>query len=98
MAQKQSEGSEEQLEQERVQRQQERLKVEREAILQAVDHAALALYEEIKTNRRGVAVTTISEGSCDACGSVLTPAHQQIAGHSAQLTHCPACGRILYAR
>ena len=75
----------------------ERLSVERLAAADSVDVKALTLYDEIRNQRHGIAVTTMSDGSCDSCGAVLTPAQQQSAHHSRQLFRCPSCGRIIYS-
>jgi predicted nucleic acid-binding Zn-ribbon protein len=75
----------------------ERFESERKAAMTPLDGSAVALYESLRNDRRGVAVTTLSDGSCDACGTTLTPAQQQNARHSMQLFRCPTCGRILFA-
>lgn len=75
----------------------ERLESERSAALAPLDAAALNLYDSLRRDRRGVAVTTFSDSSCNACGAALTPAQQQSARRSGQLFRCPTCGRILFA-
>lgn len=75
----------------------ERFESERKAALAPLDGASLDLYESLRRDRRGLAVATLGEGSCDACGTTLTPSQQQSARHSGQLTRCPTCGRILFA-
>lgn len=75
----------------------ERLMVERQATMQSIEQKNLALYNEIREQRHGIAVTTISDNSCDSCGAVLTPAQQQSAHHSHQLFRCPSCGRFIYS-
>lgn len=75
----------------------ERFDSERKAALAPLDGAALDLYESLRRDRRGVAVTNFSDDSCNACGATLTPAQQQSARHSNQLFRCPTCGRILFA-
>ena len=75
----------------------ERFESERKAALSPLDGASLDLYDTLRRDRRGVAVTTFSDGSCNSCGSALTPAQQQSARHSGQLSRCPTCGRILFA-
>lgn len=75
----------------------ERLTPERQTIAAAIPEAILSQYEKLRQARRGVALTTISENSCDACGTTLTAAIQQTARSSAQIALCPTCGRILYA-
>ena len=72
----------------------ERLEVERQATMQSIEQKHLMLYNEIREQRHGIAVTTISDNSCDSCGAVLTPAQQQSAHHSHQLFRCLSCGRI----
>jgi predicted nucleic acid-binding Zn-ribbon protein len=76
----------------------ERLRQEREAALSMVDATSLAHYEQLRADRRGVAVTTMSDGSCDACGTTLPPAQQQMVHHATQIIRCPTCGRILYGK
>ena len=75
----------------------ERIDSERKAALAPLDGASLELYESLRRDRRGVAVTTLSDGSCNACGHTLTPAEQQNARHNVQLFRCPTCGRILFS-
>jgi predicted nucleic acid-binding Zn-ribbon protein len=75
----------------------ERLSIERQAVVQSIEEKHIKLYDEIREQRHGIAVTTISDNSCDSCGSVLTPAQQQSAHHSNQLFRCPSCGRIVYS-
>ena len=75
----------------------ERFDSERKAALAPLDGASLDLYESLRRDRRGVAVTNFSDGSCNACGATLTPAQQQSARHSDRFFRCPTCGRILFA-
>lgn len=74
-----------------------RLEMERDATLQGIASAWLEEYERLRQQKRGVAVSTLNEGSCAVCGTLLTPAQQQQARHSSTLFLCPSCGRILYA-
>lgn len=73
------------------------LQSERSATVSEVAAEMLAVYDELRIERRGVAVAEVSENSCGACGSTLSPAVQQSARRAAQLVYCPSCGRILYA-
>lgn len=75
----------------------QRLQTERQVAQQGVRDELLAEYERLRASRRGLAVATLSEGACDACGTILTPAQQQQARQPYTLFHCPNCGRILYA-
>ena len=76
----------------------ERLNSERNAIMSdLVVASAVTMYDQIRKQRRGIAVTTISDSACSACGTTLTLSLQQSARSANQLFNCPTCGRILYA-
>lgn len=85
------------MERENLSRDLESLQVERHAAVQNIAAEMLAAYDALRQQRRGVAVAEISDNACGACGTTLTAALQQNARHTAQLIHCPSCGRILYA-
>ncbi len=74
----------------------ERFFVERNAVAGAVPPTELALYDQLRQQRRGIAVAVIGDNSCGACGSTLSLAQIQSARSSGQMTLCPSCGRILY--
>lgn len=75
----------------------ERLEVERQLAVAAIAPADLALYEQLRQQRRGIAVSSINQKACSSCGATLTPAVLQSAANSTQVVRCPSCGRILYA-
>jgi len=75
----------------------ERLDTERKAAMGGIANAAVNIYDGLRKQRRGIAVATVSDSACDACGTTLTPAQQQNARSVTQLVTCPTCGRILYA-
>jgi len=75
----------------------ERLNSERQAVVTDIATQTLAVYDQLRKQKRGLAITTIAESSCEACGTTLTPSQQQTARSTSQLFHCPTCGRILYA-
>jgi predicted nucleic acid-binding Zn-ribbon protein len=75
----------------------ERLNSERQAVVSNVASTALNTYDQLRKQKRGLAITTIADNSCEACGTTLTPSQQQNARSTSQLFHCPTCGRILYA-
>lgn len=75
----------------------ERFSSERQAVVQDLAAQTLQVYEQLRKQRRGLAVTTISDSSCSACGTTLTASQQQSARSTSQLYYCPSCGRILYA-
>ena len=75
----------------------ERLNSERQAVISDIAQQTMATYNQLRQQRRGIAVTILSDGSCAACGTTLTPSQQQNARSTSQLFRCPSCGRILYA-
>lgn len=82
-------------EQTRLQKELEKYRAERQAIVVNLSAANLELYQQLRQSRRGVAVASIAESACSACGAALPPAIQQAARSSSQITRCPSCGRIL---
>ena len=74
-----------------------RLEHERNAILSDLESPAVTTYDQIRKQRRGIAVTIITDEACAACGTTLTLSLQQNARSANQLFTCPTCGRILYA-
>jgi uncharacterized protein len=75
----------------------ERFEAEREAALAPLDPDLLAVYEDLRQQKRGVAVALVTEGACAACGTTLTPALNQNARSTTQIYNCSTCGRILFA-
>ena len=75
----------------------ERLNSERQAVVTDIASQALGVYDQLRKQKRGIAIATIADNSCEACGTTLTPSQQQTARSTSQLFHCPTCGRILYA-
>jgi uncharacterized protein len=75
----------------------ERFSSERLAVVTDLTPPAITSYEQLRKQRRGIAVTNLSDGACAACGTTLTPSQQQSARSTSQLFYCPSCGRILYA-
>lgn len=75
----------------------ERFLSERQAALSPLDASLLAIYDKLRQQKRGVAVAAVSDGVCGACGTTLTPAHNQIARSTAEICNCPSCKRILFS-
>jgi len=75
----------------------ERFSSERLAVVKDLTAPSISTYEQLRRQRRGIAVTTLSDGACSACGTTLTQSQQQSAHSTSQLFYCPSCGRILYA-
>ena len=75
----------------------EKSDAERQAIITSISPDLADTYEKLRLHKKGVAVTIISDESCAACGSSLTPADCQSARSPSKIIYCPSCGRILYA-
>jgi uncharacterized protein len=75
----------------------ERLNSERQAVVTDIANQTLSIYDQLRKQKRGLAITTIADNSCEACGTTLTASQQQNARSTSQLFYCPTCGRILYA-
>lgn len=69
---------------------------EREAALSPIDVLLISSYEDLRKQKRGVAVTEVEDGACASCGTTINAALQQSA-RSQKLSYCPSCGRILFA-
>ncbi len=74
----------------------EKLFSERNATAGPVPQDAIRVYDQLRQQRRGLAVAVIRDNSCSACGSGLTAAQMQSSRASSQMAFCPSCGRILY--
>jgi predicted nucleic acid-binding Zn-ribbon protein len=74
----------------------ERFFIERNAVSGPIPSTEIGLYDQLRLQRRGVAVAVIGDNSCGACGSNLSLAQIQSARSSTQVMLCPSCGRILY--
>jgi uncharacterized protein len=75
----------------------ERLQAERQAVVGALAKQALEIYENLRQQRRGLAVAEVNENTCSACGTTLTAALRLNARSTTVMSFCPTCGRILYA-
>lgn len=85
------------MESETLHRDLDRLTSERQAVVTDIAGQALNVYKQLRKQKRGIAITTVADNSCEACGTTLTPSQQQSARSASQLFYCPTCGRILYA-
>lgn len=74
----------------------ERQESERKATGSTIPPADLQLYDQLREQRRGVAVARVVDKTCAACGSTLSAALLSAAHSPNQLTRCASCGRILY--
>ncbi len=84
-------------EQAKLTKQMESLIHEREAAVAPIEENLLTSYEDLRKQKRGVAITEVEDGACASCGTTINASLQQNARSQKQLAYCPSCGRILFA-
>ena len=72
------------------------LAARRASTVQEVEPASLATYDALRHKKGGVAVSLVSQRTCQSCRVALTPAQEQRARIGAELVTCNSCGRILF--
>jgi predicted nucleic acid-binding Zn-ribbon protein len=73
------------------------LKGQRAALVAQLPAGDLALYEDLRKRKAGVAVTEVTNGLCAACSVRLPTGIVSAAKTGNELIYCPSCGRILVA-
>jgi len=73
-----------------------RLQGERTATTGTIPEDDLILYQQLREQRRGIAVAKVTNKACSACGSLLSTTLLHSARSPNQITLCDTCGRILY--
>ena len=71
------------------------LGTQRVAITDAIDPAALAVYEELLEAKDGVALCIVEEGVCQGCSFEVLPNVMNLLHRDSDLVQCSHCGRIL---
>lgn len=74
----------------------ERLGVEKNLLVKQISADNITLYEKLRKSRKNIAVAAVTDSTCSACGSTLTPAECQAAKSPQNIVFCPSCGRIVY--
>ena len=73
------------------------LKEKREQQISGIAAEDLQHYEKLRSKRAGVAVASVQDRNCAACGSTLGTAKYQQARSPSKLVQCETCERILFA-
>jgi predicted nucleic acid-binding Zn-ribbon protein len=81
-----------------IQKEMNHLNTMRVNMVQSISPNDFAIYEKLRKQRLGVAVSFVNDRACSACGATLTAALYQAARSPSQLTYCNTCGRILFAQ
>lgn len=74
----------------------ERLNTEHQSLVSFISPDYLKMYDRLRQQKKGLAITTATDSSCDSCGATLTPAEWQTTHSPNKITYCPSCGRILF--
>jgi hypothetical protein len=72
------------------------LESERGAAIKSITENELLIYEQLRKQKRGVAVANVKDNTCSACGTTLSAALLHNARSPNTLARCETCGRILY--
>ena len=67
----------------------------REALARALDEELLALYEEIRRQKRGVGAAALVDGVCQGCHQKLSAMELDRLRHAEGVARCEYCRRIL---
>lgn len=73
-----------------------RITEERKRLAEPLDRESLALYESLRSNRQGRAVTRVEAGRCQGCGLSLPSHILYRLRQGKELVPCPNCTRLLY--
>ena len=83
-------------EQKRLENELVHLEDERVVAVGSIEGVDYQLYEQLRRDRRGVAVARVSDRACSACGTTLNAMLLQAARSQNEVHRCETCGRILY--
>jgi predicted nucleic acid-binding Zn-ribbon protein len=61
-----------------------------------MDPAGLTIYEKLRRQKGGVAVTGVVDDTCQTCGVMLVYRLIREAEDDTKLSYCESCGRIIY--
>lgn len=73
------------------------LKQQREAAAGGMDREALALYEQLRSRKAGIAIAPLQNSQCGVCHiQVPTGVASAARTRRNEAVYCPSCGRILF--
>lgn len=81
----------------KLKRQGVQLRAQRSAVTAAMPAGEVAIYEDLRKRKGGVAVAGFENGLCGACQVRLPTGVVSAARGGRELVYCPSCGRILTA-
>jgi predicted nucleic acid-binding Zn-ribbon protein len=75
----------------------ETLRDTRAQVAASVESANISLYERLRREKRGRAISRVERSTCMGCRIALPMGVVQHARANREFVYCPSCGRILYA-
>jgi predicted nucleic acid-binding Zn-ribbon protein len=69
---------------------------ERQAAMSSIPENDMELYMQIRQKRHGIAVAKVTDNACSACGSTLNAVLLHAVRSPLEINRCDTCGRILY--
>jgi predicted nucleic acid-binding Zn-ribbon protein len=83
-------------EKERLQKDINHSRDERQAATSSIPENDIELYTQIRQKRHGIAVAKVTDKTCSACGTTLNAVLLHAARSPLKINRCDTCGRILY--
>jgi predicted nucleic acid-binding Zn-ribbon protein len=74
----------------------ERIARERAAVVAAIPHDVIAIFDQVSKRRHGIAVAEARDGVCTICHVRLRPQVFNNVRRNAEIIQCDSCQRILY--
>jgi uncharacterized protein len=81
-----------------LQKDMDKIHVEREAAEKSLQQKDLDIYNRIRQHKGGIAVVDVIDNTCSSCGAEISQAEWQKARISAEFIFCQGCGRIIYGK
>jgi uncharacterized protein len=81
-----------------LQKEMDKIHVEREAAEKSLQQKDLEIYNRIRQHKGGIAVVDVIDNTCSSCGAEISQAEWQKARISAEFIFCQGCGRIIYGK
>lgn len=81
-----------------IQKENEKIYVERNAAVKSLQPKDLEIYDRIRQHKGGIAVVDVIDNTCSSCGAEISQAEWQRARISPDFIFCQGCGRIIYGK
>ena len=75
----------------------QRLVTERSTTLPPISPQNLEIYQRIREQKKGIAVSAVEDDACALCGAEVRIGESQASRMQTNLHYCTSCGRIIFA-